>query len=308
MFTDYLEFFEQEIHDKGMQKTFEEYGLHKDMFPRLFGGAFHPIIHVGYGVEFQIPLVFAEGLAETAVSKHRLAHLFNDEYFNNKSGDKKIIDIINDVIKDDAEFGGFLTHDEDNKFQVTLEKKVDAVRNYAAQWKIEETEEGVKEAAHELFDSLILAYGATAIRPDKKTIRLDFFLMHGVTSMLFVYIVLPHVNLETKIKMLKSEFAAALVYFVARGRPKLHVDMLKNYKPQQLKSEPNPWLDILKIALLEDAEPHVIKVVRSLLKAEQEWGPRDDNLYIKIAQLTVEGYERYGWSMNGLGFDKEWDE
>jgi len=84
--------------------------------------------------------------------------------------------------------------------------------------------------------------------------------------------------------------------------------MLKNYKPQQLKSEPNPWLDILKIALLEDAEPHVIKVVRSLLKAEQEWGPRDDNLYIKIAQLTVEGYERYGWSMNGLGFDKEWDE
>jgi len=132
--------------------------------------------------------------------------------------------------------------------------------------------------------------------------------MHAVTSMLFVNITLPHVSLDYKIKMLKAQLATSLVYFVARGRPKLHIDTLKNYKPETLKDEPNPWLDILKNALLEDAEPHVIKVIRSLLKAEQEWGPRDDNLYIKIAQLTVEGYEKYGWSMNGIGFDQEWDE
>ncbi len=87
-----------------------------------------------------------------------------------------------------------------------------------------------------------------------------------------------------------------MVHFIARGRPKLHIDMLKDYKPQTLKNEPNPWDDVMKRALHEDAESHVIKVVRSMLKGEQEWGPREDNLYIKIAQLTVEGHEKYGWS------------
>lgn len=61
LWTDYLEFFKQETDTHGMQKTFEDYCLHKDMFPRLFESVFHPIIHVGYGVEFQIPLIFAEG-------------------------------------------------------------------------------------------------------------------------------------------------------------------------------------------------------------------------------------------------------
>jgi len=166
LFTDYLEFFEEEIHDKGMEKTFEEYALHKDMFLRLFSGVFHPIIHVGYGIEFQISLILAEGLACTAVHKNRFAELLNDSYFNNKNGSKKIIDIVNDIIKDDQEFKSFLPYENDQKFLEVLKQKTDPVRKYSSQWKIEETEEGVKEAARELYETLVIIYGATAIRPD----------------------------------------------------------------------------------------------------------------------------------------------
>lgn len=61
MWTDYLTFFDNVIKEDGMQKVFETYTFHPEMFPRLFGGAFHPLIHVGYGVEFQLPIILAEG-------------------------------------------------------------------------------------------------------------------------------------------------------------------------------------------------------------------------------------------------------
>lgn len=45
-----------------MEKVFNNFAFHPKMFPRLFSGAFHPLIHLGYGVEFQIPAVLAEGI------------------------------------------------------------------------------------------------------------------------------------------------------------------------------------------------------------------------------------------------------
>ena len=71
---------------------------------------------------------------------------------------------------------------------------------------------------------------------------------------------------------------------------------------------PNPWLDVIKASLEEEREPHVIMTVRSLYKAEQGFGPHRDNLYLRAAQLTVEGYQRYYWSQNGIGWDEEWSE
>ena len=61
LWTDYMNFFEDIVKKDGISKTFETYALHPKMFPRLFGGTFHPIIHVGYGIEFQIPMILAEG-------------------------------------------------------------------------------------------------------------------------------------------------------------------------------------------------------------------------------------------------------
>lgn len=61
LWTDYLKFFDQVIKEDGMEKVFNTFAFHPRMFPKLFTGAFHPLIHLGYGVEFQIPAVLAEG-------------------------------------------------------------------------------------------------------------------------------------------------------------------------------------------------------------------------------------------------------
>ena len=49
------------IKEDGMGKVFNTFTFHPAMFPKLFTGAFHPLIHLEYGVEFQIPAVLAEG-------------------------------------------------------------------------------------------------------------------------------------------------------------------------------------------------------------------------------------------------------
>jgi len=49
------------INTNSMQQCFDIYAMHPQIFRRLFSGAFHPLIHAGYGVEFNIPLILSEG-------------------------------------------------------------------------------------------------------------------------------------------------------------------------------------------------------------------------------------------------------
>lgn len=106
----------------------------------------------------------------------------------------------------------------------------------------------------------------------------------------------------------KGNFATLLAVYSSQACPKLNIETLKNYKPKTLSEEPNPWLAVIKYSLEEESEPHVIKVVRSLMRAEELMGPEKDNLNLKIAQITVEGYEMAGFSINGIGWDEEWSE
>lgn len=104
-----------------------------------------------------------------------------------------------------------------------------------------------------------------------------------------------------------AHFAGVLSEYIARGRPKLHIDMVRAYSPKKVSDDPNPWLDIVKNSLLEDDDAHVIKVVRSLLKAEHEWTSNEkENIYVKIAQLTYDGFKDFSWGED-IGFEEEWN-
>ena len=70
----------------------------------------------------------------------------------------------------------YFTYEEKNKTGKLLSNNPEIVQEYAQKWTITETEEGIDKAIKELYHALILVYGATAIRPDKNTTRLEFFL------------------------------------------------------------------------------------------------------------------------------------
>ena len=71
-YPDYLEFFRKEISKKGYKDVIKEYLLAgddraDDLLGRCYAGFLHPIIHMGYGVEFEQPAIIAETLAQTAI-------------------------------------------------------------------------------------------------------------------------------------------------------------------------------------------------------------------------------------------------
>ena len=71
----YLQFFTKVLSEKGAAATLEEYIFSPkanieppksgqppmEMTNRLFSGLLHPLIHTGYGAEFGLPGMFAEG-------------------------------------------------------------------------------------------------------------------------------------------------------------------------------------------------------------------------------------------------------
>ena len=46
------------------------------MLVRLYAGFLHPIIHLGFGIEFQQPAIIAEALAQAAVHDNWMARIF----------------------------------------------------------------------------------------------------------------------------------------------------------------------------------------------------------------------------------------
>jgi hypothetical protein len=306
LYTDYLNFFDKIIKEDGLAATFEKYAFDPHMLPRLVSGALHPIIHVGYGIEFNEPIILAEGLASTAIHTNRMGPLLNEDFFEDK-GDYNIT--INDIIKEicnDSRFDNVLQHSEDGKLNLLLQRKLDVVREYAQKWGVQETEQGVNDRLKELYEATVMAYGATAQRPDKKKTRLDFFLMHGVTSALFVKVLLKDISLPHKVALLRAHFAAVLTYYISRGRPQLYPELLYKYTSKELNQDPNPWLDVIKQASLS-MEVHVLKTVRALMKADEEWGGGEQNIFLKVAQLTVDSIRNDNdWCFDGVGFDEEW--
>lgn len=72
-YASYLEFFQNEVKLLGRVAAFGRYALDPDMIARSFSGAFHPLIHMGYGFDFEVDGVFAQGLAMAAVTSTLMA-------------------------------------------------------------------------------------------------------------------------------------------------------------------------------------------------------------------------------------------
>jgi hypothetical protein len=118
---DFLVFFQQEIDSKGWQNTLQEHLFAEtehadDMLVRLYAGFLHPLIHLGFGIEFQQPAIIAEALAQAAVHDNWMASLFLgcEKAVKVKRGEdgpkKSIVQILeecknNEKIRNSAHFG-----------------------------------------------------------------------------------------------------------------------------------------------------------------------------------------------------------
>ncbi len=107
----FLVFFKEEMDQRGWREVLNEYVFKgderaDDMLVRMFSGVLHPIIHLGFGVEFEQPAIIAEALAQAAVHKNReVSHLLESEKAANahsasKRMDKTIVQLVEEIYTD----------------------------------------------------------------------------------------------------------------------------------------------------------------------------------------------------------------
>ena len=170
-----------------------------------------------------------------------------------------------------------------------------------------------ESSLEELFISCILVFASSGIH--KEGIKLDFFLAHAVTSIHSIYTILPYLSSIQAEVLLRAHFAETLMYYVARGRPSLQLDLLSNYRsPQAVDESKNPWLDVIHLALKAE-ESHCIKVVRAIATAQTAYGNPSsfgNDILLNAAQVTVDiggksGIPNVAWNFAGIGFNETWN-
>ncbi|CAF1201541.1 unnamed protein product [Didymodactylos carnosus] len=304
-YTSYLNFFLEQIKSKGVRACIEEYIFRDDatnMYARFFSGVYHPFIHIGYGVEFGIPMLVAEGLAQTAVHGTTLVPLYSVTSPIDKktaSGSSTTATNIALSTRDDHRFDDIVKWEDSPKIKALLQRKPDLVREHVDKWIVSETLDrptGLRARATEL-QALAAALYAGPQRPGKQ-ITIDFFLMHAFTSSLFVHSYIEFLNPRYGAALLRGKFAVDLAYYISRNRPLLNLEQFKSYP---LKS----WSEIISKAI-SHGDSHVPKSIRAVKHAAAYDTTIPSEIYQAIATITVDPDRK--WSSDGIGFDEEWQD
>ncbi|KAF5349223.1 hypothetical protein D9756_009336 [Leucocoprinus leucothites] len=325
----YFKFFCQEVERLGPSATLESYVFQpeandkgRDMLDRFLSGALHPFIQVGYAVEFGDNTLVATGLAQTAIHHTALAHAFPystawgpDNALppppvtgpgRQPSAGISLLEVLRQVT-DSPILAPPLPYNPDHLLSARLKSAVEGekpaeILRIAQQYTLaipnDASEEELESRVEELVWTATLLMFATG-REGRET-RLDFFLMHLVTSSLFfkpVFSVLE--NPRSKVALIRHYVPALIVLMLARGRPLIRANLVqewteaprpagwdKDAKKEEgqnsgraltnvgdLKKDEdyNPWPLLIQGAI-HHPDLHLAKAMRSLIFATQKYG------------------------------------
>ncbi|CUA72972.1 Oxidoreductase AflY [Rhizoctonia solani] len=368
----YMGFFTTEIKKYGVATTFKKYVLSDDanwglgqprMLDRFISGVVHSMIHFGHYAEFGIDGMAVEGLAQTAVHASSLEHLFDATFFaesTKTTGDLSSLtpslslsestakgssenhihsfSILARMLADDRLKAGVACKRELPlvRFEEVLRNVGGIIREYAALWTIKEDEKEIQERVEELNWLVTLLFGVGGWKKDR-AFRADFFLVHLVTSNLFLPSILSLLKLKHRVNFMRAYFANAVLWFVTEGRPDL--DLPGFFESVTLDPKPNhdskslaegeaggdPWYTLLAHTLAHPDEHHV-KAERALAHGAALYGARpkgyfahtglkgaeliDGSLFVRTGGLLMDAMRwsyRVGERAEGIDEGSGWD-
>ena len=195
-YTNYLFFFKEEIVAKGWPAVLQEHVFSKTpnaetIFAQLYEGAFHPIIHLGFGIEFELPAIIAEGLAQAAVHDSAniegFFHLSEDlaaAAAANGTPSKSLLSLYHEVRATDKIRTAAKVQEGPVRVRDGVIGRAGAeIAALAAQWRVAHTEEALQRATAEAIN--LAAYSAGGAHRAGKARRVDFFHMHNVNASIF---------------------------------------------------------------------------------------------------------------------------
>ncbi|KAG8892160.1 hypothetical protein FRC00_012553 [Tulasnella sp. 408] len=308
------------------------------MLDRFMSGLLHPMIHTGHWAEFHVPGMLAEGLGMASTTPPNSPHLFPPDFFdydtqrsgsvqsmldqatttirrlslNNPrstspssyTGGAHALDILHRMLQDPALAAGKTCQpDKDDMFTDTIKSVGDRIRKYAKMWQVDSDRE-VPEKLEEASWLATLVYGLGGFRKGKP-FRSDFFLLHLVTSSIFISSLITHLSFASQSALLRAQVSVILGMWVSRGRPSIPIEdyYSREFDPTSLipkalqvhpdksaigigkdasttKLSSNMWLPIIESSL-NHPEEHLLKNQRALAHF--------DHLYGKTPQGYFEG-------------------
>lgn len=170
----------------------------------------------------------------------------------------------------------------------------------------------------------VSAWATFAAQKEGKVAKIDFFLMHTVTSSIFfsVFERQDWLPLASKIELLEYQARMILVLYACQGAPEIRMDLVKDYTPR--RSKDSDWAQLIEAAKGVPDDGHVLKVVRALNHAQLTCAdkacqalearghfPFPVQSWITAAHMTLDSTEDHlttpaKW-LRGPGWDEAWE-
>ncbi|KAF8210913.1 hypothetical protein K438DRAFT_1959123 [Mycena galopus ATCC 62051] len=293
MYPDFLEFFSSAIAIHGVPRVLELYvfspeanGNGKLMLARFVGGLVHPYIQAGFGIEFGQDFMVAQGLAQAAVTEPEGASVMDASGVPEiRSGAQVSLLALLREIYDTPSLEPVPYPAEGIPPRRLDPTRSAAIRDIYAKWTFDlHDNAGFSAKIEQCMWQAALLLGATG-KADRKP-RMDFFLMHFLTSALFLRVVVDALAQPLHKAQLLQAYARLVAFFVIlRGRPRIDCALVMAY-PAHPAPPPglnvagtalgtlggsSAWLPILNNSGLHP-EAHVVKAIRALFYCAQQYG------------------------------------
>ncbi|KAK9321318.1 hypothetical protein V1517DRAFT_326703 [Lipomyces orientalis] len=319
-YSSFLVYFQRELDAKGVgpvlnEHLFAEDGHADDLLVRMFAGFLHPLIHLGFGVEFNQPAIVAEALAQAAVHDNWIGdYLLPAEKAAGSIGEpeEKTLEQLLGEIRGNEKLVNSVQWSDSNKIRDGILKRApDEMLRYASQYTV--SADHLEEKLAEMINAVVY-YASTAQRPPKQ-IKFDFYYMHCVNCSIFfpALFSIPSLSLGSKIRLLEWKGRMDLAMYVSRRAPKLLLDEVTNYKSHK------GWKEVFDNSVLNERDDgHVSKMTRAVAHGGNvckpfEGGGKEKgfmiagDMWLKIGNMIVDSVDSPGdmW-VRSTGFDEAW--
>ncbi|KAL0950038.1 hypothetical protein HGRIS_010046 [Hohenbuehelia grisea] len=305
----YVKFFKEIVASAGVKEALENYVFSPDanqngaiMLVRLMSGALHPFIQVGYGLEFGNSALVVTGLAQTAVHKPITDELYDLDHIiksdssskSKNDADTSVLGLLREVY-DSSILHPAMPYDPDALVNQRLKSALQdgrgpEIKRICSQYTL--ADESPESAASDIIWAAVILLCSTGRHG--RAPRLDFFLMHLVTSSIFFRAYFNTLREQRhKAAIVKAYLPGLFLFVLARGRPRIDATLLMSStatpRPPQTgvgqvvkahegaigspsaDEDYNPWPAILSSAIYAP-DAHTIKTARLLAYAAREFG------------------------------------
>lgn len=293
-YTNFLAFFKNQIESKGWRDVVAEYlfggtPLAETMLAQLYEGAYHPLIHLGLGVEFELPNIVAEGLAQAAAHDSANLEAFFVACEKEAKVGKPLVQVLGEVRANDKLRTASRLQDGPVRVRDgVLGRAFNEIVAVASQFRVQtdKLERGAAESIN------VSAYMAGAAQRPGKARKIDFFHMHNVTSSIFLSVLLrqPWIGPEDKVRLVERKGRLDLVWHAASAAPELRLEDAVGYEP--VISKGMGWEQIYELVKGAHDDGHVAKFVRALKNGEHVSKPFEKGEGSDVFPIKGDGWLR----------------